>query len=183
MDEHRVRHYRVQALAFVDEAHRIFGQHEQSAESRVVNLEKSYAALDQLNLRQDDLFRQALRCAEQGLYRAAHVMAWAAFMDFLEEALSRDFKTLKALRPAWKGDSMEVMREYISEHQFVEATQPLGICTKNQMKALLGLLNRRNECAHPSDYYPGVNETLGFIAEVLQRLDHVTKKQTVATRT
>jgi hypothetical protein len=36
------------------------------------------------------------------------------------------------------------------------------------MKALLGLLNKRNQCAHPSSYFPALNETLGFVSDVLQ---------------
>lgn len=158
------------AADFEAEAHSILAKHEFSR-SRVVLLDGTYSKLQGLNLRQDDLMRQALRCAEAGLYRAAHVMAWAAFMDYLEEKLASDgLVKLKALRPKWKGATMEDMREYVPERQFVEVTQPLGLCTKNQMQALVSLLNRRNECAHPSTYFPGLNETLGYISELLQRL-------------
>lgn len=38
------------------------------------------------------------------------------------------------------------------------------------MKALHGLLNRRNECAHPSEYFPDLNETLGYIGELFKRI-------------
>ncbi len=62
------------------------------------------------------------------------------------------------------------MREYVNEYQLVEACQDLGLSTKNEVKALLGLLNKRNECAHPSNYYPQLNETLGYISEVIQRI-------------
>jgi hypothetical protein len=54
--------------------------------------------------------------------------------------------------------------------QLIEAARDLGLCTRTEMKALHGLLNKRNECAHPSDYFPLVNETLGYVAEVLQRI-------------
>ena len=98
-------------------------------------------------------------------------------MDFLEEKLASDgLARLKAIRPAWKGDAMEVLREHVAEYQLVEVTQPLGLCTKNQVKALLGLLNRRNECAHPSAYFPGLNETLGFVSETIQRLRQLQAK-------
>lgn len=172
----RLRVYQIRAQAFKHAAQQILATHE-SSPARVITLEKTYDDLDELSLHQDDLFRQSLRCVEQGLFRAAHVMAWAAFMDFLEEKLAADgLVKMKALYPKWKGDTMEEMREYVSEYAFIEVTKPLKLCTKNQVKALLGLLNRRNECAHPSDYYPGVNETMGFIAEVLQRIRQLQRK-------
>lgn len=171
-----LRDWSARVAAFEREAHSILGQHE-SSKSRVVLLDDTYSRLNALNLRQDDLMRQALRCAEEGVYRAAHVMAWAAFMDYLEEKLTADgLVKLKTLRPSWKGATMDEMREYVPERQLVEATQPLGLCTKNQMNALVSLLNRRNECAHPSTYYPGLNETLGYISEVLQRLQTLMPK-------
>ncbi|QIG44235.1 hypothetical protein G5V58_16940 [Nocardioides anomalus] len=177
MDPLRIADYRTRSRAFTVEAHAIFSIHEDARKSRVVEVHASFEALDELSLKQDDLFRQALRCAENGLYRAAHVMAWAAFMDYLEEMLASDgLVQVRALRPAWKGRNIEEMREYVTEHAFVETTQPLGLCTKNQMKALLGLLNKRNECAHPSDFYPGVNETLGYISEVIQRTKQLQAK-------
>ncbi len=115
--------------------------------------------------------KQSLRCTEEGLYRAAHVMAWAAFMDFLEEKFQSDgLVKLRAARTAWKGKNIEEVREYVNEYQLVEACQDLGLSTKNEVKALLGLLNKRNECAHPSNYYPQLNETLGYISEVIQRI-------------
>ncbi len=38
------------------------------------------------------------------------------------------------------------------------------------MKALHGLLNKRNECAHPEDYYPSLNDTLGYLDEIFKRI-------------
>lgn len=160
--------YLARARAFELEAHDILGSHE-SSRSRVVLLDTSYANLTALNVRQDELMRQALRCAEEGLHRAAHVMAWAAFMDFYEEILERDGLTaLRRERPSWKhATSMETLREYQAEYALLELAQPLGLATKNEMKALLALLNKRNQCAHPSSFMPDLNLALGFISEVL----------------
>lgn len=156
---------------FERQAHALLAVHESVSKSRVVVLDQTYQALGVLNLRQDDLMKQALRCAESGLYRAAHVMAWAAFMDFLEEKYQSDgLVKLRAARTSWRGKNIEEMREYVNEFQLVEASQDLGLCRKNEVKALLGLLNKRNECAHPSNYYPQLNDTLGYISEVLQRI-------------
>lgn len=156
---------------FETDAHRIFGKYE-SSPSRVIELAKTYKDLSGLSIQQDELFRQALRCVESELYRAAHVMAWTGFMDFLEQKIASDrFKELHSTYPAWsKYKTVEDLREYVSEYQIIEAARNIGLCTKSQTKALHGLLNKRNECAHPSKYYPQLNESLGYTSELLQRI-------------
>jgi len=172
-----IRIFVEKALAFRQEAHRLLSIHEESI-SRVVHLKKTYEDLGNLSVQQDDLFRQALRCCEKELYRAAHVMAWAAFMDFLELKLSSDgFKKLRVAYPSWNFKTIEDLREEVSEYQIIEATRKVGLCEKNQTKALQGLLNKRNECAHPSNFYPGLNETLGYISEVFQRIRTIQPKK------
>lgn len=165
-------------LAFESEAHQVLAVHE-TAQSRLVILEDTYKTLATLSLVQDELFRQALRCAENGLFRAAHVMAWAAFMDFLQEKLGADgLKKLKQIRPSWSVKTVEELRETVVEHQIVEAAKELGLCSKSEMKSLHGLLSKRNECAHPSAYYPALNETIGYISELLQRLANIDARAT-----
>ncbi|MFZ2001974.1 MAG: hypothetical protein WAU73_21490 [Candidatus Sulfotelmatobacter sp.] len=90
---------------FEQEAHALLATHEASG-SRVVILEESYDKLTKLTLKQDELFRQALRCVEHKLFRAAHVLAWAGFMDLLEEKLASDgLVKLRAAKTAWKASS------------------------------------------------------------------------------
>jgi len=165
-----VREYGARAAAFQRAAHELLAGYETSA-ARGITLSRTYEDVEALNVRQGDLLKQALRCAEHGLYRAAHVMAWAAFMDYLEEKLSSDgLVRLRLERPKWAGADIHEIAEQVPEHQLIEVTKSLGLCTKNQMNALISLLRRRNECAHPSEYYPGLNETLGYISELMQRL-------------
>jgi len=155
---------------FERDAHTVLAIHE-SAPSRLVLLEDTYKRLKALSIKQDELFRQALRCVENELFRAAHVMAWAGFMDFLEEKLASDgLKKMRTLRPNWKANTIEELRESVVEFQLIDAARDLGLCTKTEAKGLQGLLNKRNECAHPSDYYPLLNETLGYLSEILQRI-------------
>jgi hypothetical protein len=155
---------------FERDAHAVLATHE-AAGSRVIVLEESYEKLSKLSLKQDELFRQALRCVEHKLYRAAHVLAWAGFMDFLEEKLGSDgLAKLRAARTGWKAGSIEELRENVVEYQLIEVSKDLGLCSKTQMKALHGMLNKRNECAHPSDFYPDMNDTLGYISELLTRV-------------
>jgi hypothetical protein len=162
--------------AFAAEAHAILGRHE-SSPSRVFLLEDSYRKLTALTLKQDDLMRQALRCMEKELYRASHVMAWAGFMDFLEEKLGSDgFVKLRAHRAKWVFANVIELRESVVEYQIIDAAWDVGLCEKSEAKALQGLLNKRNECAHPSDFYPGLNETVGYFSEILQRIETLRKK-------
>lgn len=155
---------------FNSDAQKILSLHE-SSHTRIITLEKSYSNLSQLNIKQDELFRQALRCIENSLFRAAHVLSWAAFMDFVENKLAEDgYKKLNKIRPNWRIKNIEDLRENIAEYQIIDSLQLIGLCTKTQKKALHGLLNKRNECAHPTDYFPELNETLGFISELLKRI-------------
>ena len=152
------------------EATSILASHESATVARVITLNDTYAKLTYLNLKQDDLMRQALRCAEFALFRAAHVMAWAAVMDLILEKLASDgLAKLRAERPQWKGADISEMAEYVPERQFIDVLQELGLASKNEVKGLGSLLDRRNECAHPTDYYPDVNATLGYISEILAR--------------
>ncbi len=161
------------AEAAAREARRILASHEASA-TRVIAVEDTYRSLDKLSLRQDDLFRQGLRAAEQSLYRSSIVMAWAAFMDFLEEKLGEDgFVAVNREHPNWSITNIEDLRDIGSDFQIIEAARKAGLCGKTVEKALKGLLNRRNESAHPSDFYPGLNEALGYLSEILQRVQYL----------
>lgn len=151
------------------EAKAVLATHE-AASSRVVTLEGSYAELRGLSLNQDELFRESLRAIEQGLFRAAHVLAWAGFVDFLHERFIPDhLSALQSVRPKWNLSMPEDLREW-GEFAVVEAGKAAGVYNNTTMKALHGLLNRRNECAHPSEYFPSLNETLGYLSELFKRI-------------
>ena len=165
-----VNEYVARVVAFERAAHEIFGRHEGSR-SRVVLLDDSYTRLQQLSIKQDELMRQALRCVEAELFRAAHVMAWSAFMDFYEGILASDgLVALRKARLKWnRVSSIEELREYQPEYALLDLAQPLGLTTKNEMKNLQSLLNKRNQCAHPSSFTPDLNTTLGYVSEILQQ--------------
>lgn len=168
-----LREFAKRARRFKVEAHQILGVHE-AAPSRIIKLDEAYKALGSLSVRQDELLRQALRCVENELYRASHVMGWAGFMDFLEEKIQeKGMSALKAVRPKWNGKSIEDIRESYPEYQIIEAGRDMKLYSKTVSKALIGLLNKRNECAHPSDYFPNLNETLGYISEVITRISSI----------
>lgn len=162
---------------FKTTAHKILQVHEDSR-SRIISLGSSYKSLKDLSLKQEDLFIQAFTCLENECYRAAHVMAWAAFMDYIEKRLFDDGgEKLKKLRPKWNPSSPEDIRENITEHQIIDVLDSMGLCVKSEKKALHGLLNKRNECAHPTDYFPGLSDGLGYMAEILSRIKTLEKKK------
>lgn len=158
------------AKEFELEAARILSTHE-SSRARTITIEQTYSELGGLSLKQDELLRQSLRSIEYSLFRAAHVLSWSAMMDFLEEKLAEDnFQKLQGQYPKWRVGSVEQLREMAPDYQVIEAVRKVGLCSRTEEKALKGLLNKRNECAHPTEYYPRMNESLGYISEILQRI-------------
>ncbi len=157
--------------AFEREAHGLLSAFE-SAPSRVISLAETRKQIVILNLKQTELLEEALAAAEYGLYRPAIVMVWAAFMDFLQEKIASDgFVSLHQVRPKWTScNTLDELRESQTEHAMLEAARELKLLLKAEVNALQGLLSKRNECAHPSGYKPGLNEALGYISELLNRM-------------
>jgi len=151
------------------EAKAILATHEESSE-RIISLENSYARLDDLSLGQDELFRESLRAVQSGLFHAAHVLAWAGFVDFMHNFLATTHgASLAAAMSNWSIAAPEDLREH-SDFQVIEAGKTAKVYKANTMRALHGLLDRRNECAHPSDYFPDLNMTLGYVSELVDRI-------------
>lgn len=97
-------------------------------------------------------------------------------MDFLHNYVASDgFKGLGAARPKWSVATPEDLREH-ADYQVIEAGKEAGFYGKTVMKALHGLLNKRNECAHPSTYFPSFNEALGYLSELFQRVAYLQGK-------
>ncbi len=95
------RRFEQRAHKFEVDAHQILSKHE-SSQSRIVTLDQTRNQLNVLSIQQDELFQEALACIERGIFRAAHVMAWAGFMDFLEQKISSDgMIKLKSVKTGW----------------------------------------------------------------------------------
>jgi hypothetical protein len=143
----------------------------EASNHRVITLQESFAKLANLSIKQDALMSEALRCVEHSLYRPAHVAAWTAFVDFCHEWTIEPARLAKlsAARTKWtlvtKGD-LGLQTDYA----LFEALKASGLITNTMMKALHGLLNKRNECAHPDEYDPSVNDTLGYVDELMKRI-------------
>lgn len=84
---------------------------------------------------------------------------------------------VKSLRTGWsKYKTIEELREDIPEYQLIEAAYEVKLLSKSEKKPILGLLSKRNECAHPSKFKPSLNESLGYISELLNRIDQLRDK-------
>ncbi|WP_377323416.1 hypothetical protein ACFJIY_01970 [Pimelobacter simplex] len=143
----------------------------EASSHRVITLEESYAKLAALTIKQDALMTEALRCLEYGLYRPAHVAAWAACIDFCHDwaAEPQRLPKLKAVRSKWALNDASDFRQQ-TDFAFFEALKAAGLITNTVMKAMHGLLNKRNECAHPEDYDPTINDSLGYVDEMMKRI-------------
>jgi hypothetical protein len=155
---------------FEAEAHALLEAYEDAHRSRVIKLGDVLDRLTALNLRQNELFRQALRCAENRLYLAGYVMAWAAVMDLYEEKLGSDaLVKVHSSYPKWATHAtLEELRENVKEYQLIEAGKKIKLLTHGQMKSLHGYLHARNQAAHPTGFDPGINETLGYIESLIK---------------
>jgi hypothetical protein len=162
------------------EAERILSFNETSIH-RTADLSASYTQVESLTREQAEMIRQSLRCVELGVFRAAHVMAWASVVDFLQRLADEDgFNQLNSKYTEWKIKSLDDLRDRFGEHNLVEAMHQSGMLNKSEKKALHSLLNKRNECAHPTDYYPDLNQSLGYVSECIFRLKAlITKYQKV----
>jgi len=123
------------------------------------------------------MLRQALRCVEVGVFRAAHVLAWAGLADYVQRRAGQDgYQALNAEYPSWKIQSLDDLRDNVGEYNLIEAMYRSSLISKAEKKALHALLNKRNECAHPSEYFPDLNQTLGYVSECISRLDALYRK-------
>ncbi len=131
-----------------------------------------------LSASQEVLLDEALLCIRTGVYRAAFVAAWAAFMDALEDKLVSDGGRRLCLEyPDWGTcGSADALREAKPEHQIIEAGRKLGLYTKATMKTLHGHLSSRNDCAHAGGRQPTLNQTVGFVDFVLEQVADLSGK-------
>ena len=162
---------------FEKDAHKVFSKYELS-KSRVISLEQSKSKLSNLSINQDKLLKDAIFCIEKGICRPAYVMAWAAFIDLYEEKIASDgLNKVYQVRPAWsKFKNIEELRENIVENQLIEVGKEIGLLTKHEVSILKGDLTKRNNCAHPSDFIPDMNETLGYLSEIMKYIEKISKK-------
>ena len=173
----QVRSLKTKTDAFEAEARQILARLETSPD-RVVTLDETRKHIVGLSLQQNELFEEALACIERGIHRAAHVMAWAAFIDALQQKLASDgLVKVRSLKPGWRTyGTVEELRDNVPEFQLINAARDVKLISKSEAKIIHGQLARRNGCAHPSNYRPTMNESIGYVAELLNRIEQLLPK-------
>lgn len=142
---------------------------------RVISIRESRKRLVSLSLAQEELFAEAFTCLEQGLSRAAIVLSWAAFMEYVHSLLeSESFSPkVRAVRKNWSD-----CRDFrgFTDHQVLEAAGEVSLLNKNEVRITHGWLSQRHECAHPGRRSPDTNAGLGFVANLLGRIEDLEKR-------
>lgn len=169
-----VEYYYERARKFEEDALRLLASHEVS-KPKIVSLAETRKRLQALNVDQQRLFDEAIRCAEFGLCRAAIVISWAGFIDYYEAKLEERMSQVHNIRPKWSNHhTKEDLADNIPESQLLDVGKDVGIFRKAELRAIAGLLAKRHECAHPHPRSPSVNEAVGYIADLLGRVEHLT---------
>ena len=83
---------------------------------------------------------------------------------------SDGFAKVGSVRAKWPAfTSVEEFREFANEYEQIVVAKEIRLLSKAEMKTLHGMLSKRNECAHPGSYRPDLNESLGYVAEIINR--------------
>jgi hypothetical protein len=155
----RVEQLETQLLKLLD-AH-------EEVRARMAIVQSLQRQLEELNLERNILLRDSLLAVEAGLFRAAHILAWGGFIDFLCEQFSID--SVMHEYPKWQVESIDDLHR-VKEDQLIEAGKRIGLYRQNTMKTLHGLLNDRNQLAHGSGHFPEFNETIGSFHKLFREI-------------
>ena len=124
-----------------------------------------------------DYLVEAVTCYEQGLYRAAILLVWAAVVEHLYIVASSHANGINALEAAnlarfGKSRMYRQIRKkddflYLGEANWLQLAEDAGLMNRNARQMLIERLNLRNRCGHPTKYKPGREETVVFIESLL----------------
>ena len=150
------------------EAHRILSRHELSR-SRVIELDGLFKQLSNLPIDVQDYFREAVKCLENGLFRAAIVMAWSGhFYVYAEKLMLGHEQAIRQARKKWQFSDAADLKEQVGEAQILDIGKEVKFLNRANLKILQGRLSTRNECAHPTLYSPSRNLAIGYVDEMLR---------------
>lgn len=155
---------------FESEAHAILGTTDSATRSRVYTVDQFLMKLEGLSIQQQTLFREALFCVQYGLFRAAHITAWQAFIDYYYDYIIAGHLTIVQNNyPKWGVNTKDDLLE-LKDFQIIEAGQKLRIFNKREARTLYAMLAKRNDCAHPSGYNPTMNSSLGYVDDLMYQI-------------
>lgn len=124
-----------------------------------------------------DYLAEAVKCYENGIYRAAILMTWAATIQHLfssisghktglkefEKANFKRFGTSKGYKEIRKIDDLL----YFKEFDIVQLAEEAGMINRNARVMLHDNLKIRNLCGHPTQYAPGREQAVVFIENLI----------------
>jgi hypothetical protein len=159
-------------VAIFDKAARGLLATHATSRDRVISLSSIQNDVDCLSIDQNELFSESITCIKHGLFRPAIVVAWAAMMDYLESTtIKYKLEEIHASYPKWGSiSSAQDLRESQNDHNIIEAAATVKVLRKSEKKVLHGHLAKRNECAHPGAHQPSLNESIGYVDELLRRI-------------
>lgn len=151
------------------EAHSILAQHEVS-NSRVILLEDLIKKISGSPVDVQDYFKEAIRCLEIGVNRAAIVFSWAGHFHVLSEKLFNNHESdIRLKRPKWNFSDLVELKEKYPESQILDIAKDVNYVKKAELKILQGQLSKRNQCAHPTLYQPSLNTAVGYVDEMIRQ--------------
>lgn len=134
---------------------------------RVVTIQDMYSQLDKLSVRQDKLIREAIDCIKFRLFRASIVLSWSAMSDFLTEIYIEKIDSNK---------TFEEVGNTFNDNRLIEQLRANNLIDKQTERLLKGNLATRDEFAHPSPYEPDLNQSLGYVSQILTRMSYLKSK-------
>jgi hypothetical protein len=139
------------------------------ARGRIEVFEPIGKRLEALSLEHGVLFRESLRAARAGLFRASIVLAWSDFAEYLSRLISVN---------SGVQDDASASEDYQPRRdaRLVNTGKTLRLYGETTRKTLEGLLNDRHQCAHPTPYDPGVRETEVFLTRLIGVMEDLQKR-------
>ena len=115
-------------------------------------------------------FGTAHHALEQKLLRPAHVAAWNGYVALaLMRMANDDFEALRRVRPNWAVTSVEDLAMRTPGRTLIDLLVELSLVDADQEFALAELLQRRNDCAHPTSFVPTRAQTADYLDDILDR--------------
>ena len=127
-----------------------------------------------------DYLDEAVDCYENGAYRGAALMVWAAAVEHIYSTIENKpggFSLIEHANFARFGSSKNYKKItkkndllYINDGNFLLICEDAGVFNKNARKLLTDRLGTRNLCGHPTGYVMGREEAVVFIESLINNI-------------
>ncbi len=127
-----------------------------------------------------EYLNEAVDCYENGAYRGAVLMVWAAAIQHIYTAIENHgggFKKIEIANKARFGASSSYRKigkkndlHYMNDANFLLICEDAGVFNKNARMLLNERLRTRNLCGHPTSYVIGREEAVVFIESLINNI-------------